>query len=99
VDSSISLSSFVAASNDQISYNLEGEITILNLADRTYYGLDEVGTVVWGMLAEPRCVGEIRDELLSRYQVEPDKCAEDLISLLNALLANGLIRVVGEAEK
>jgi Coenzyme PQQ synthesis protein D (PqqD) len=99
VDNLISLGSFVATSNDQVCCNLEGQIAILNLADRTYYGLDEVGAAIWEMLAEPRCVSEIRDELLRRYQVEPDRCTEDLICLLDALLTRGLIRVIGEAEK
>lgn len=87
----------MVASKNQISCELEGEAAILNLKEGFYYGLDEVGSKVWQMLAEPRRVSEIRDELLDLFEVDTDKCGADLIRLLDELNSRGLIQVVDDA--
>ncbi|HUA35245.1 MAG TPA: PqqD family protein [Candidatus Binataceae bacterium] len=94
----IDISTVVVASRNQISCELEGEAAILNLKEGFYYGLDEVGSAVWQMLAEPRRVSEIRDELLDLYEVDADKCGADLIRLLGELSTRGLIQVVDDAS-
>jgi hypothetical protein len=95
----ISNTSIVVASKDQISCELGGEAAILNLKEGFYYGLDEVGSAVWQMLAEPRRVSEIRDELLDLYEVEAEQCASDLIRLLSDLRARGLIQVLDDTGR
>jgi hypothetical protein len=93
VKKSISPESIVFASKDQISCDLAGEAAILELKSGTYFGLDEVGAVVWNLIAQPRRVTEIRDVLLERYDVEADRCGRELIDLLGALHERGLIQV------
>ena len=85
--------SVVVAAKDQVSCDLEGEAAILNLANGVYYGLDQIGAQVWTLLQQPRCVGEIRDAVLQEYEVDPECCQSDLLSLLERLLAEGLIEV------
>ena len=93
VKKSISPESIVFASKDQISCDLAGEAAILELKSGTYFGLDEVGAVVWNLIAQPRRVTEIRDVLLERYDVDADRCGRELIDLLGALHERGLIQV------
>ena len=93
VKKSISPESIVFASKDQISCDLAGEAAILELKSGTYFGLDEVGAVVWNLIAQPCRVTEIRDVLLERYDVEADRCSRELIDLLCALHERGLIQV------
>ena len=93
VKKSISPESIVFASKDQISCDLAGEAAILELKSGTYFGLDEVGAVVWNLVAQPRRVTEIRDALLERYDVEADRCGRELIDLLGALQERGLIQI------
>ena len=95
----IEFSTVVVASKDQISCELGGEAAILNLKEGFYYGLDEVGSAVWQMLAEPRRVSEIRDELLDLYEVDVEKCSADLIRLLDELRTRGLIQVLDEPAR
>jgi hypothetical protein len=85
--------SVVVAAKDQVSCDLEGEAAILNLANGVYYGLDQIGAQVWTLLQQPRCVEEIRDAVLREYEVDPECCQSDLLSLLERLLAEGLIEV------
>ena len=63
---------------------------MLEEADRLglphYFELDD-------LIQELRTVGEIRDTLLSEYDVEPDRCERDLLELIANMAAAGLVDV------
>jgi hypothetical protein len=79
------------ASRDQLSCEVGGEIVILNLADDTYYGLTEVGALVWGLLEAPRTLDELRDAVVAEFEVDPEVCEADLRRLLEELAARSLV--------
>jgi hypothetical protein len=93
VQSGISLNSTVVAVEDQVSSQVGDEAVILHMRDGIYYGLDPVGAGIWELLQEPRTVHEIRDRLLSEYEVEGARCEADLLSLLQELMERRLVRV------
>lgn len=86
----------VVVAPEQVAGDLRGEIVILNLRADMYYGLNEVGAMVWRLIQEPRTVTAICAALLAEYDVEPDRCRQDVLALLGDLAAAGMI-VVGEA--
>ena len=90
----IGTATVVRASRDQAATRLGEETVLLSLANSIYYGLDEVGTVIWGLLSEPVTVGAIRDAIVRQYDVTEEVCERDLIALLNELLDHGLIEIV-----
>jgi len=53
--------------------------------------LNPVGARVWALLQQPRPVREIRDALLTEYDVDRERCERDLLALLHALVAERLI--------
>lgn len=85
--------STIAAAEDQVSCDLGGESAILNLSNGVYYGLDALGARIWELIREPKTVNEVRDVILSEYEVEPDRCERDLVELLGQLNDQGLIQV------
>ena len=87
----------VRSSARQVSAELGGESIILGLASGTYFGLDGVGSLVWDRLREPVRVGALEDEIVSTYEVSPDRCREDLQRLLGQLESEGLIERVPAA--
>lgn len=89
----ISDQSVVVVTKDQVSCDLAGEAAILNIKSGVYYGLDPVGARIWNLMQEPRKVAEIQSEITNEYEVEPERCARDLVGLLDKLLAEGLIEV------
>ena len=89
----ISDRSVVVAAKDQVSCDLAGEAAILNIKNGVYYGLDPVGARIWNLMQKPRGVAEIQTAITDEYDVEPERCARDLASLLENLLAEGLIEV------
>ena len=92
----LSVNSSVTASKDQVSSDLGDEVAILHLKAGIYYGLDGVGARVWNLIREARTVREIREVLVSEYEVDPDRCESDLITLLQRLADEGLIEVRNE---
>lgn len=81
-----------AATERQVSSTVEGEAVILHMASGVYYGLEPVGSHVWSLLQKgPHTVGELRDRVCERYDVTPDRAEADLRSLLDDLLAEGLV--------
>jgi hypothetical protein len=93
MDESLHASSIVVMAKEQVSCPLGEESAILNLKNNVYYGLDPVGARVWTLLQQPRSVGELRDTLLSEYEVEAGRCEQDLLMLLETLRSEGLIEV------
>ena len=83
----------VVTAKDQVSCDLAGEAAILNIKSGLYYGLDPVGARIWNLMQQPRAVAEIQNAITNEYDVEPERCARDLVSLLEKLLAEGLIEV------
>jgi len=69
------------------------EVVILDLKSGVYHGLESVGARAWELMAEPRSVAEVRDQLVDEYDVEPDRCESDLLRLLEELKSNGLVDV------
>ncbi len=94
----LSVDSRVVVARDQVSSDLGGEVAILNLKDGTYYGLNTAGAQIWSLIQEPRTIAEIRDVLVSEYEVESDRCENDLIALLQRLTEVGLVEVRDETS-
>jgi len=93
METHLSIHSIVVASPHQVSCPLGDESAILNLSNTIYYGLNPVGTRVWDLLQKPRSIGELRDTLVSEYEVGAEHCERDLLELLEKMSAEGLIQV------
>jgi hypothetical protein len=89
----LSPQSIVVATSEQVSCPLGDESAILNLKNSVYYGVNPVAASVWKMLGQPRSVGELRDALVEEYDVEPERCEQDLMTLLHKMRDEGLIEI------
>lgn len=93
MDEPLSLHSVVVATPEQVSCGLGEESAILNMKNSVYYGMNAVGTRVWNMIGEPRSVVQLRDALLDEYEVDPARCEQDLLQLLEQMRTEGLIEI------
>ena len=89
----ITTNSVVVATKDQVSSNLAGEVILLSLQTAEYYGAQGVAALVWGLLREPISVADLRDAIVSEYEVGLDECEHDLVEFLHHLATEGLIEV------
>jgi hypothetical protein len=96
MNSQIVGSSIVVAVRDQVSCDLAGEVAILDMKSGIYLGLNAVGARIWNLIQEPKLVDTICETILEEYDVEADQCQRDILTLLQALLANGLVEVRNE---
>ena len=78
-------------SKDVLFQEVGGETVLLDLDSEQYFGLDEVGTRIWALLGEGRCLDDIVATLLDEYDVEREQLSADVQELLTALLDAGLI--------
>jgi hypothetical protein len=89
----ISLDDTPVIGEDVVFRELEGEIVILNLEKGEYFGVDDVGTRVWTLLAEGRSLRQVADMMVSEYDVPRETVAADLLRLAGELISHGLIRI------
>jgi coenzyme PQQ synthesis protein D (PqqD) len=83
----------VMATKEQFSCPLGGDTIILNLKAGLYFSLDNVGAFVWRLVQEPKSVKELRQAILTAYEVEPEVCERDLAALLHELADRNLVEI------
>jgi hypothetical protein len=80
--------------SQQIASKVGGEIVILNHNKGAYYGLDEVGALVWNNLEEePKTLESLCNAVLSAYDIDQETCQEDVELLLKDLISEKLVEV------
>jgi Coenzyme PQQ synthesis protein D (PqqD) len=92
----ISRDSVVVVSQDQVSSDLAGESVILNLKSGTYYGLNELGSVIWEFIQEPKTVADICESILQEYEVDAETCESSVQDLLSDLINAQLVEIRNE---
>jgi hypothetical protein len=85
----------VVAADHVISADLGAEKALLSMRDGVYYGLNTVGAAIWELISEARPVWEIRDSIVARFDVDPERCERDVLKVLAELKRSGLIEVGG----
>ena len=84
----------VVVSKDQLSANLGDTLAILHMGSNTYYGLDEVGLRVWELIQKPVSIGQLCENIVNEYDVDPKVLETDIVSLLEEMLEAGLVEIV-----
>ncbi len=85
--------SIVAVAKEQTSSQVDREVVVLHLKSEEYYGLNPVGSTIWNLLQQPKKVSEIREAILTQYDVDQENCDRDLFEFLQKLEAEKLIEV------
>ncbi|WP_159470700.1 PqqD family protein [Dyadobacter sp. 3J3] len=76
----------------QIASQVGGEIVILNHNKGAYYGLDEVGALVWNNLEkEPSTLDALCEAVTVEYDIDKETCQEDIELLLKDLISEKLV--------
>lgn len=81
----------IAANPSCVATDLGDEKIILHVNAGVYYGLNEVGALVWELVQEPKNFITILQAVVAEYEVDPHRCAQDLQGLLLELAEQDLI--------
>lgn len=76
---------------DVISRKVGDELVLLDLQRGVYFGLDEVGSRAWTLMAEGSTPSEIVAALAAEYDAAPEQIDADLRRLFRELEDEGLI--------
>ena len=90
---SISFSDRVKIPDDVLISKLQEESVILNLDNERYYGLDDVGTRFLSVLTSSDSIETAYETLVREYDVEGQVLRQDLLQLVEELVAQGLIQI------
>lgn len=81
----------IKVSNRALFQEIENEIVILDLAEEQYYGLDDVGAVMWRFLNETDDTATVVQRVSDFYHVDEAIVSKDLGELYEKLLKAGLV--------
>ncbi len=68
-----------------------GESVLLGIETKMYYSLNEVGSRIWQLMSDGKCIGEIADQLEQEYDVTSNHAEQSVIELAENLLSEKLI--------
>jgi len=71
--------------------DIHDELVALEPQGGTCFGFNAVAASVWRLLETPKSFAELREALLSQYEVTSDECSNDLHDLLKAMKSEGLV--------
>ena len=90
---SISFSDRVKIPDGVLISKLQEESVILNLDTERYYGLDDVGTRILSVLTTSESIEAAYEALAREYDVDGQVLRQDLLELVQHLVAQGLIQI------
>lgn len=91
---SVTAADTIVASSEQISCSMGEQAVILHLQKGIYYGLNDVGQIIWDKLKSPTVVNELKQQIMAEYEVSEADCESDLMQVLDDLVTAGLVEVV-----
>ena len=89
----LSSESTVVATSGHLSAEVAGETMILHRGSGLYFGLNAICGQIWNLIQEPKTVSQLRDAILAKYEVEPEQCERDILTLLQGLSSDQLVEV------
>jgi hypothetical protein len=89
----LTLDDRVEIPDDIVFRDLDGEAVLLNVQRGTYFGLDQVGTAAWLLIAQDGHLRGVFEQLLTEYEVDPAVLETDLLDLAQQLLSEGLVQL------
>jgi len=84
----------VVLSENVFAQEIDGEMVLLDMNSENYFGLDEVGTVIWQAIeAEKGDLQKVLEVLLEQYDAGEEVLKKDLFDFIDRLVENGLVKV------
>ena len=94
----ISFTDRVKVPEEVLISGLQSESVILNLESERYFGLDDVGTRMMSVLTTADSIQAAYETLLEEYDVEGEVLRQDLTSIIEQLVEQGLVEITSEQK-
>ena len=85
--------------NDFVARDISGETIIVPIKSKvgdlnSIFTLNEIGTMIWGLIDGKKSVSEIAKAVSKTYEVKPEVAEKDTLEFLNTLKEAGLLRTI-----
>jgi len=80
-------------SEQALSADVGDDVVALHVANGACYGMEKVASDVWQLLDKPTGLDAICQEIVGRYEVDPDVCHAEVGQLIDELVREGLVEV------
>jgi hypothetical protein len=87
----MNLNTTLRASKDVLATDVGGEAVLMHVERGIYYGLNELGAVVWKRLDAPVSVAALCEAVTDEFAVDRETCEHDVLKLLAELKDAGLV--------
>ena len=92
--SQLSSSTYIKQDPDINAREFDGETVMMNKSLDSYFGLDEVATRIWQIIEKQHTIFEIRDILISEYDITPEQCLNDIQPFIEKLIVDELVILI-----
>ncbi len=72
--------------------NMDGETVLLDLSTGRYYTLNRLGSLIWEFCTGTHTISDIHMVICTRFDVAPERALEDLLTLVDQLVQEGLLQ-------
>jgi hypothetical protein len=93
-DSALEPQTQVRRIGDVLDVDMDGELVMMNIEQGRYFGLNQTGTRIWTLLAQPVVISDLCDQLTAEFSVPAKQCEQEVVAYLENLLTRGLLQVV-----
>ncbi|NGY80489.1 lasso peptide biosynthesis PqqD family chaperone (plasmid) [Bacillus megaterium] len=90
----ISIEHLVIQNEGNIVSDMGGEKVMLNIENGKYYNLGKIGGDIWELIDKTILVSELISNIVAKYDVNKEKCKEEVISFLESMHEERLVRVI-----
>ena len=80
---------------DLVAAEMDGDLVMMSVEQGEYYGVGGVGPRVWELLEEPVSIDGITVTICSEFDVEEDRCREDMALFIHQMFEMGLVQYHG----
>ena len=81
-------------SPDPLTIEVDGELVMMDANSGAYFNLDRIGTVIWGLLANPIRFEDLCQSMHTHYEAPLETIRADVAALLSRMLDHKLVRIV-----
>jgi hypothetical protein len=90
---SLTLDSLVSRSQEILASEMGKETVMLDVQKGAYFGMDAIGSIIWGMLESPIRIADLCAALQTQFAVPAQECQRDVLEFLGQLREQGLLNV------
>lgn len=85
-------STVISRSPSVLAAEVDGEIVMMSIEQGRYFGLDDIGSVIWKRIEQPRSFAALIDALAAEYDADRATIAADVGALLARMAEQDVVR-------